>query len=126
MKKIVFAIVITLCFSCKKEWFDYRNRYAGKFEFTVHYAFYTMSDGVSVDTTYIYNGKVEKIKDKKMKIIFGARENDYREVLVDKEGHFSEGYMGGSFSDKNNVEFTMNTGGLGGGGSYHIIGKRID
>jgi hypothetical protein len=124
MKKIIFLFILINSLSCKKEWFDYTNKYTGNFEFTVNYSFHDPLTGVTDYTTYVYNGIIKKLKRGEIKIKYGSENTDFLDVEVDKKGDFSEGYLGGSFSDKNNLSFYYRTGGLGGGGSYRVSGTR--
>ena len=56
--------------------------------------------------------------------LFEGWTNNFFDVAVDKKGDFSEGYLAGTFSDKNNLSIYYRTGGLGGGGNYDITGIR--
>ena len=124
MKRAIILFILISSLSCKKGWLDYTNKYSGNFQFTTDYHFFNSLTGVTFDTTYIYNGTIKKVKRGEIKIKFGSRENDSFDVEISKEGEFSEGYLSGRFSDKNNVTISYSTGGLGGGGRYYITGLR--
>ena len=124
MKKILFLFILLSSLSCKKEWFDYTNKYTGNFEFTVNYSYHDPVTNKSGSTTYVYNGKIKRIKRGWIKIKYGGKTNDFFDVPIEKKGNFSEGYRNGSFSDENNLTIDYRTGGLGGGGYYDIIGVR--
>jgi hypothetical protein len=124
MKKIIILFILINSLSCKKEWFDYTNKYTGNFQFTTNYSFHDPSTGVSSYSTDVYNGTIKKIKRGKIKIKIDAGKNDFFDVEINKEGEFSQGYLGGRFLDKNNVTIGYRTGGLGGGGYYSIKGVR--
>jgi hypothetical protein len=124
MKKIIFLLILINSFSCKKEWFDYTNKYTGSFEFTTNSSFYDPVSGVSSFSTNVYNGTIKRIGRQQINIKYGPKKTDFFEVEINKEGRFSQGYLGGSFSDKNNVSIGYRTGGLGGGGYLDIEGVR--
>ena len=124
MKKIIILFILISSLSCKKEWFDYTNKYTGNFQFTTKFHSFDPLTGVSFDTAYTYNGTIKKIKRGEIKIKYGGDANHFLDVEVDKKGEFSEGYVVGNFSDKNNVQISYKTGGLGGGGNYDITGVR--
>ncbi len=124
MKKIIFLFILINSFSCKKEWFDYTNKYTGDFEFTTYSSFRDPVSGAISFSTNVYNGKIKRIGRRQINIKYGPKKSDFFDVEIDKEGRFSHGYLGGSFSDKNNVTIGFRTGGLGGGGYLDITGVR--
>lgn len=120
MKKIFFLFILINSFSCKKEWFDYTNKYTGNFEFTNHIWCFQLSTGITSDTTYVYNGTIKRIKRGQIRIKYGSGNNDFLDVEIDKNGKFSDG----SFSDSNNLKIYFQTGGHGGGCRFDIVGVR--
>jgi hypothetical protein len=124
MKKIIFLFILVSSLSCKKEWFDYTNKYTGNFEFTTNSYFHDPLTGVSSYSTTVYNGIIKRVKRRQINIKYGPKKADFFEVEINKEGEFSEGYLGVRFSDKNNVTIGYRTGGLGGGEYLSITGVR--
>ena len=124
MRKIIFLFILISSLSCKKVWFDYTNKYTGNFEFTVYQMYFDASTGVRNDTTYVYNGIIKRIKRGQIRIKYGSRANEYYNVDIDKDGEFSQGYLGGKFSDNDHVTISNSSGGNGGGTRTHIIGIR--
>lgn len=124
MKKITILFILMSSLSCRKEWFDYTNKYTGNFEFTTTSSFHDPVTGVSTFSINVYNGTIKRIKRGELHIKYGSGKDYFFDVEINKEGEFSEGYLSGSFSDKNNLKISYRTGGLGGGGSYSIIGVR--
>lgn len=124
MKKIIFLLILICSLSCKKEWFDYTNKYTGNFEFTTEYTFYDPLTGTHDYKKYVYNGKIKRIRRRQINIQYGPKKSDFFEVEIAKDGTFGQGYLGGSFSDKDHVSIGYRTGGNGGGGYYSITGVR--
>lgn len=120
MKKVIFLCLLISTFSCKKEWFDYTNKYTGKFEFTNRYSFFDLSKGVYIDTTYIYVGTITRVHRGTIKIKYGGGMYDFLNEEIDKSGKFADG----SFSDKDNLEIYFQSGGHGGGTRNSITGIR--
>lgn len=124
MKKIFFLLILINSISCKKGWLEYTNKYTGNFQFTVEQTYYNPLTGVSSNTTYVYNGTIKKIRRGEIKIKYGSKDNNFYDVEIDKDGDFSEGYLSGKFSDKNNLTISYKTGGNGGGGWDYVTGIR--
>jgi hypothetical protein len=124
MKKIIFILILISSLSCKKEWFDYANKFTGNFQFTTNSSSYDPLTGMSSYSTNVHNGTIKRIGRHQISIKYGAAKNQFFDVEVDKEGSFSKGYLGGSFSDRNNVTMGFRTGGNGGGAYLSITGVR--
>ena len=120
-----FTIFLLILVGCKKRPFDFRNKYLGEWDFTTEYGYFNMSDSTSFDTVYNYKGEVWY--DEKGKIIIEYREDNILEFEINKEGEITiDDYYDtrGEFSDKNNVSFYKQTGGLGGGTNQSVSGMK--
>lgn len=120
MKKIIFLFILTSSLSCKKEWFDYTNKYTGNYQFTNRYTFFDIAAGIHTSGTEVYNGTIKRIKRGQIKIKYGSGTDCFLDEEVDKNGKFSDG----SFSDKDNLSIYFQTGGHGGGTRNDIVGIR--
>ncbi len=124
MKKIFTGFIFCLLlFGCKKEKFDYRNKFIGDYNFSIHT---TAWGSQTMDTTYSYNGSIKSsTTDDKINIYF--LENYSLEPIIYEDGslvlnmtysyHFK-----GEFESTTKAKFFYSGGGLGGGGSYDVIG----
>ncbi len=123
MKKIIFLLIMISSFSCKKEWFDYTNKYTGSFEFTKESSYLNPATGLHDYEKTTYNGSIKRIRRGEIKITHGSGAKDFYEVEVDKEGKIS-GSIYGRFSDENNLTIGVSSGAWGHGGSFSIKGVR--
>lgn len=124
MKKIILLFILVSVLSCKKEWFDYTNKYTGGFEFTVESTYFDKSKGIYDYKKNVYNGTIKRVKRGRIKITFGSGANDFYDVEISKKGGISEGGLSGEFSDQDNLKIYFSSGGLGGGSSRNITGVR--
>lgn len=123
MKKIIVLLLLLSSLSCKKEWFDYTNKYTGNFEFTTESSYLDTSTGLHNYKKTTYNGSIKRIKRGKIKITYGGGAKDFYEVEVDKKGEIS-GSIYGRFSDENNLSIGNSSGAWGHGSSFSIVGVR--
>ena len=138
MKKNVFTaslLILTLIFisvGCKKQPFDYRNKYIGKFNFVYSYRSWTMQGTYASDTIY-YSGKIYYDISSEDKIKLDYDQNATLELDINKNGELSLpcGVTIGKFD--NNDQVTLNYGsnscsggggGLGGGTNCSLTGTR--
>jgi len=123
-----YMIFLLLFFSgCEKKLFDDRTKYIGDYDFRIDLSC-TPSIG-NCDTTYHYQGKIE-YSDDKNKVIIHYDKNRSVEPLIDDNGnliqhidHYQDDSLG-RFINKNEVEFVVRNGGLGGGYFWHAYGKK--
>ncbi len=123
---LIFFLFVLLS-GCKKKLFDDRTKYIGDYEFRIDRSC-TPSIG-NCDTTYYYQGKIE-YSDDKDKVIIYYDENrtiepmiDENENLIQHIDHYQDDSLG-RFINKNEVEFVVRNGGLGGGYFWHAYGKK--
>ena len=129
MKRIFIFLVIVLgihCASCEKILFDYRNKYCGDWYFTNIYRSWDMDnpENNSRDTGY-YNGSIWYENKDHIKIEYSS--NHTIEFEINKNGEITlDSYypVGGKFSDENTVQFSLHSGGMGGGSGVTVTGKK--
>ncbi|OYT16662.1 MAG: hypothetical protein B7C24_06615 [Bacteroidetes bacterium 4572_77] len=113
--------------SCEKKLFDKRTKYIGDYKFTIN-ATCTPNLG-DCDTSYIYDGNIDYSSDND-KVIIKFESNFSIEPLIDHDNnliqnmdHYQNDSLG-KFLNKEEVEFVIRTGGLGGGYFRNIYGKK--
>ncbi len=112
MKRLLLSLfLLSGLVSCKKEPFDFRNKYLGYYDFTVEVSSHDIPTGAPYSYTEPYVGEVT----------YGSRGNTVNirylidntiEPTMDKSGvlTFTEGFEG-EFESKKKVRFTYNDGG---------------
>ncbi|RLD89775.1 MAG: hypothetical protein DRJ02_00305 [Bacteroidetes bacterium] len=112
---------------CAKNPFDHRTKYIGDYDFRIDFSC-TPSLG-NCDTTYHYQGNID-YSDDKDKVIIHYDKNRMIEPLIDENenliqhiDHYQDDSLG-RFINKNEVEFVVRDGGLGGGFFWHAYGKK--
>lgn len=134
MKAKHFLVVFTfllLVIGCKKNPFDYRTKYIGKWNFTVHQRSWTLN-GNNNDTTYQTVGTI-KYGSESNELNFHPYENldsKYVMIVTKKDsliGKVSDPHQSGEgkFLSKKEVEFTFMANYLGGGGRSDVTGKKV-
>ena len=125
MKKILWLVFFCLLLSgCKKNPFDYRTKFIGKFNFSVHNTAWTLS-GPTLDTTYSYSGEIQNGSENNT-ILITFSENVSIEATIYEDGTLDNcicshyGYLKGEFESTKKIHFSYRSGGLG-GGSYRIV-----
>lgn len=135
MKAKHFLIALTLLLfvlGCKKNPFDYRTKYIGKWNFTVHQKSWTLNNGFNNDTTYQTVGTI-KYGSESNELNFHPYENpDYKYVMILTKtdsliGKVTDAHQSGTgkFLSKKEVKFTFKAIYLGGGWINDIIGKKV-
>jgi len=126
--KLLILFFCILIFGCKKNPFDYRNKFIGDYNYTVHA---NLSNcpviGHFLDTTYSYNGKV-LLGTQDNTIIIYLSENCSIEPTIYEDGsleHLSLDYdIHGEFESKTSLKFHYGVGGLGGHAYYDYSGTK--
>lgn len=127
--KNLFAIIfcIMVIAGCKKNPFDYRSKFLGDYNFTVHFTSYGggVNPIVSTDTVYNYIGKVE----------FGTKNNTvlisfsdglsfeptiYEDLTLDNYG--GNPSFNGEFESKTKIKFDYHYWRLSGNDNYFVTG----
>ena len=124
--KLFLLVLCTTCFlsSCEKQYI--KKHYTGDFTFTVANSGSTQGVGWT-GTTVTYNGTIEYVSDKNLRIEY--LEDKTVEAEVDKKGVFvtqngvHEGFSG-QFESRNEVNFVVTGGSLCCNWKYGINGKR--
>jgi hypothetical protein len=123
---LIFCSFLLIC-SCKKDIFDYRNKYNGTWEFAVDVHSYNMSTpDQNQSYSYNYIGKITN-GEKDNNIFVEYDENSTIELTIDKDGtlsSFPSHYSSGKFEGKNKIHLFLQWGGLGGWVSHTIEGKK--
>ena len=127
MKKIFTGIIFCLLlFGCKKEKFDYRNKFTGDYVFIEHGHFWALLF-YDYDTTYTFNGKVSLgTKDNTIKLGGISEEPTiYEDGSLYLNLGYSEYYFGGEFESSTNLKYSYGQNAPGGGFDLEITGIKI-
>lgn len=124
---ILVTIIVLLFNYCEKERFDFRNKYVGTWNFEVETSNFNVPDiGDFSSDDYEYTGEIRYGEtDNKINIIYG--ENYSIELAINKDGELSDfptHYCSGNFIGNDSIHLYIRTGGLGGGSSHLIEGKK--
>ncbi len=126
----LFISLVLINFSCKKNVFDFRNKYVGDYEFVYTYSSWQMNLGVYASGTNNYSGRVYYDKNTKDKIKIEYN-NSTLDLGIDKDGNLSLacGTSAGKFESKSKLTINSSSnacpgGGLGGGTNYSLIGTK--
>jgi hypothetical protein len=130
LKIVLTTLVInTIPFSCKKQLFDYRNKYTGDYDFTYSYSSWIVNQGTVSSGTSNYSGKVYYDKKSEGVIKINYEANTTLELNIDRNGNLTLlcGVQAGKFESKNKVTLNYGTGscagsGMGGGSNYSVTG----
>lgn len=132
---LLFTSMLLILSSCVHDEIDWRDTYAGKWEFTsiVYSNNWNYMGEHSIDTV-IYTGSI--IKGSADSSVFvhytpGSIRDFYLNPIGElytprlvTEYHYHR-YVYGTFSTANNVTFTLQSGGLGSNQTVEVFGKRI-
>ena len=124
----IFLLICLSMASCKKNPFDYRSKYIGKYCFSIQKTFWSIS-GVVLDTVYSYEGKITNGSQKKTMEIFYS-DNASVEAYIYEDGTLGECNtsqqinLKGEFESSKKIRFCFKTGGLGSGQIFGITGDR--
>lgn len=121
---LVFVLSIT---SCKKALFDQRNKYLGDWQFKVYRSEYHF-DSIAhykLDTLY-FSGKIVHASNPEEITIYYTQFNSITLKVYDYGNldNFPTVYCSGKFFDTKNLNIYLRWGGLGGGTSHSISGRK--
>jgi hypothetical protein len=107
VRKIFTVILLFLLVSgCKKNPFDYRTKFVGDYDFTVHLATYNINGWPTSYTTYLYKGKIWYDGNETMvSIEFSA--NQSVSVNLYEDGSMKSFYVNGEFESTKKVQFRL-------------------
>ena len=115
MKKIWWLVFFcSLLLGCKKNPFDYRAKYTGEYVFSVHSVSWNIMQGVTLDTTYSHNGRVEIDSEENTILISNSA------FIIYEDGTLEGEECKGEFESTKKISYSCNSGGLC-GGSYHTV-----
>jgi len=123
---ICFIAILVAFVACKKEPFNYRNKYIGDWKFTVNRREFNIdSIGHSESETIVYDGII-KYGEHGNQLVIEYYPNQSITVAIDKEGALSEfpRYCSGEFGGSNVLKLSLYYGGLGGGISYSVYATK--
>jgi len=129
MKSFIYFIIFgfLLLNSCEKGPFNYRNKYLGEWDFIVKTTeINTDSIGYYHEDSFTYSGEI-KYGESNNEIIIEYLDNRSITLSIDEDGVLSEfptKYCGGKFDGEEKINLYLKWGGLGGGVTHVIEGKR--
>lgn len=121
-----WCITIITLSSCNKTLFDYRYKYIGKWSFSVTEDTFNGATGEHSHSTYIYPGEIKFGNNNDEIEIYFAPGNMVT-LKISKDGilsNFPTHYCSGEFNDPDRIKLYIRYGGLGGGESYDVQGKK--
>jgi hypothetical protein len=122
-----YIIFILLCFfltsGCKKHPLDYRSKYLGNYNFSVHKKTWILY-GEITDTNYSYYGKIGygTYDDNTININFS--DNVSVEPTLYDDGSIKTQNLSGQFESTSKITFLLVSDGLGGGTRYDVSGEK--
>ena len=125
LKPVALLIALLYVTGCAKNPFDKRTKYIGNYKFQIDFSC-TPNLG-DCDTSYTYSGKIDYSDEKDKLIIYYDKNSsivpfiDDHENLIQHIDHYQSDSLG-RFINKNEVEFVVRSGGLGGGYFWHVYG----
>lgn len=123
---LVFIFFCTSLLGCRKELFDYRNKFIGNYSFTIHVrTVYGIGPYFVSDTTYISDGKVEIGSDKNCVLIssssFSIQATLYEDGTL--EGYWDNNGKG-EFSSTKEMKYSWGVYSPGGSATSNILGEK--
>jgi len=127
-RKIYWLLLGLLIFTnCKKEPFNYRNKFLGEWEFKVDRTeFNTDSVGYYYHDSLTFFGKIKYGTNDDEILIEYSNDNSIM-LKIDKENilsNFPSHYCNGEFDGKEKIHLYLRWGGLGGGVTHTIDGEK--
>ena len=120
---LLILLLFIVFYGCEKHPFDYRNKFIGDYDFSVHKNVWDVT-GVNIDTYYNYSGKIS----------YGSGDDEVRIKFLDdtetqcqlfEDGSLKFHYTRGEFVSTKEVQFSSDYRSGGGGTQYFVSGKRI-
>lgn len=124
---LTLLLVLLLLPGCQKEWFNYRNKYLGKWDFQVYRSSFNMANpGENWSDSVHFTGEISYgTADNLIRIQYTSEQSI--ELVIDEDGTlsaFPSPYCSGSFSGKDSLNLYLRWGGLGGGTTHVVAGTR--
>lgn len=125
---MVISLLLLAAYACQKHPFDYRNKFLGDYLMQVRLSSFNMAiPGSNWDSVYMYVGELRYgDSNDEVLIVYGNQLSV--QLKVTKTGDFSNlptHYGGGSIINNDSISLYMRWGGLGGGISHAVNGRRI-
>ena len=121
--KLIFIFFIAILNGCEKHPFDYRNKFIGNYDFSVHKNVWDIT-GVDIDTYYYYSGKISYGSgDDFVKIKF--LDDTETQCQLFEDGSLKFNSTRGEFVSTKEVQFSSDYRSGGGGTQYFVSGKKI-
>jgi hypothetical protein len=127
IKKYIYLIFLCLVLhGCKKNIFDYRDKYLGDYVFSVHKIAFYVTDSSS-ESTFSYNGKIVYGSGDDGFAIHFAQDNMV-EITIYEDGTFNGCICShyetirGEFASTKQVSFIYDINGLGSVVNYYVTG----
>ena len=120
--KLIFIFFIAILNGCEKHPFDYRNKFIGDYDFSVHKNVWDVT-GENIDTYYNYSGKISYGSgDHLVKINF--LDDAEIECWLFEDGSLRYIIKEGEFESTKNVYFIIDYRSIGSGTIYNVSGKK--
>jgi hypothetical protein len=124
MKKLFTILFCCLVlFGCKKNIFDYRSKFLGNYNFSVHESAWTIY-GQTLDTSYSYNGTISYGKSGDKSLTINYSEKASTEAILYEDGSIKFSYLSGEFESTKKIRFKAEYQGLGGGTASYVTGEK--
>jgi len=117
---------------CEKNPFDYRSKFLGNYDFSIHHSAWNLN-GTTLDTTYNYSGEImegELFFNTTVQIKFADNVTIEAELFEDgtlgtvSNYNSSNSILKGEFESPQKVNFVVSWNGLGGGNAYNVLGAK--
>lgn len=132
-KALYFILVLTFIFAgCKKNVFDYRNKYTGRYDIEYTSTSWDINQGSNTSGPHNYTGEVYYHRNTEDEIKIGFKPGSTATLKIDKEGTLYSfcGSRQGAFEGRRKFSVSISSNmcpggsGLGGGTSYSVEGSK--
>ena len=122
--KLFILLFLSLIYGCQKKPFDYRNKFIGNYNFSVHKRTWSTLGPVT-ETDYNYTGTISygNYNDNAINIIFLDDKNV--EPILYEDGSLKFQALKGEFESTKKLHFLLGNYALGGGTTYEVSGEKI-
>ena len=120
---LLILLLFIVFYGCEKHPFDYRNKFIGDYDFSVHLRVWIPPDSVT-ETDYKYSGEISYGNgDHLVKINFlDDKDIDCR---LFEDGSLKYNTIRGEFESTKKLHFISEYGGLGGKATYTVSGEKV-